>query len=142
MSEEWKYQLRLTLADDYAARARRDPGDPALKSLLDVLRKHDAALKCQYDAFAEYVAEAEKNGADKYPLYAWTRSTIEDPVKQAKYTKSFTVYVGGDEVYAGRLADALQADLSPLVGGLIVTRLSRHDTNPANNPQPPKRYRR
>jgi hypothetical protein len=28
-----------------------------------------------------------------------------------------------------------------LVGAGLVTRLAKHDTNPANNPQPPKRYR-
>ncbi len=38
-------------------------------------------------------------------------------------------------------AEALEADLRPLVGGAIVTRMSKHDTNPANNPQPPARYR-
>ena len=38
-------------------------------------------------------------------------------------------------------ADALEAELAPLVGGPAVTALAKHDTNPANNPQPPKRYR-
>ena len=141
MVENWKYQLRLTLADEYAGRARRDPGDPALKPLTDILNGHDAALKCQFDAFADYVAEAEKNGIDEYPLYAWTKATIENPVKQAKYTRSFTLHVGGEEVYAKPSADRLEADLARLVGGAIVTTMSRHDTNPANNPQPPKRYR-
>ncbi len=47
-----------------------------------------------------------------------------------------TVYVGGAEVYAGERADALEADLRPLVGAGIVTQLSKYDTNPANNPQP------
>jgi hypothetical protein len=31
--------------------------------------------------------------------------------------------------------------LAPLVGGTLITRLSKHDTNPANNPQPPAKYR-
>jgi hypothetical protein len=31
--------------------------------------------------------------------------------------------------------------LKPLVGGALVTRLAKHDTNPANNPQPPARFR-
>ena len=62
--------------------------------------------------------------------------------KEAKYIKSFTLYVGGDEVYARDKADALEADLEPLVGGDIVTRMAKHDTNPANNPQPPERYRK
>jgi len=141
MSETWNYQLRLTFDDAVAATARRDPADPALKPLADVLRRHDAVLKCQYDAFADYVAEAERHGAGDYPLYAWTKATIEDPAKKAKYLKAFTLHVGGDEVYAKAKADALEADLAPLVGGGIVQRMTRHDTNPANNPQPPERYR-
>lgn len=142
MSDAWQFQVRITLGDTYAEIARRIPDDPALGSLTEVLTRHDAALNCQYDAFAGYVAEAEAHGTESYPLYAWTRATIENPAKQAKYIKSFTLYVGGDEVYAKEKADALEADLEPLVGGDIVTRLTKHDTNPANNPQPPKRYRR
>ena len=141
MSETWNYQLRLTFDDAVATTARSDPADPALKPLADVLRRHDAVLKCQYDAFADYVAEAERHGTGDYPLYAWTKATIEDPAKKAKYLKAFTLHVGGDEVYAKARADALEADLAPLVGGGIVQRMTRHDTNPANNPQPPKRYR-
>lgn len=141
MSDEWQYQVRVNLSDACAAAARRDLGDPAIRPLADVLKRHDAVLKCQFDAFAGYVAEAERHGTENYPLYAWTKATIEDPVKEAKYIKSFTLYVGGDEVYAKAKADALEADLKPLVGGAIVTRLSKHDTNPANNPQPPERFR-
>ena len=138
MSEDWQYQIRIYMDEDMARAARRDPGDPAIRPLADVLQRHDAALKCQFDAFAGYCAEAEKNGVENYPLYAWTKATIEDPVKEAKYIKSFTLYVGGDEVYDKDKAEALEAELEPLVGGGIVTRMTKHDTNPANNPQPPK----
>ena len=141
MSEQWLYQVRIDLADEVAGAARRDPGDPALGPLPDILRRHDATLKCQYDAFAGYVAEAEREGVEGYPLYRWTKATIEDPAKKAKYTKSFTLYVHGQEVYPKEEADALEAELRPLVGGGVVTRLAKHDTNPANNPQPPARYR-
>jgi len=141
MSDAWQFQVRITLSDTYAEIARRSPEDPALGPLTDMLTRHDATLKCQYDAFAGYVAEAEAQGIENYPLYAWTKATIENPAKQAKYVTSFTLYVGGDEVYARDKADALEADLMPLVGGDIVTKLTKHDTNPANNPQPPERYR-
>ena len=94
-------------------------------------------MKCQFDAFAGYVAEAEKHGTENYPLYEWTKATIEDPVKKAKYMKSFTLYIDGNEVYPEQKADALESDLQPLAGGKLVTRMSKHDTNPANNPQPP-----
>ena len=141
MDDQWKYQLRIDLADEVAPVARRDPGDPALGPLPGILRRHNATLKSQYDAFAGYVAEAEREGVEKYPLYAWTKATIEQPAKQAKYQKSFTLYVDGEEVYARDKADALEAELRPLAGGGLVTRLAKHDTNPANNPQMPARYR-
>jgi hypothetical protein len=141
MSEQWDYQLRIDLADELAAMARHDPGNPAIRPLVDVLERHHATMKCQFDAFADYVAEAEKQGTDGYPLYAWTKATIENPEKEAKYLKSFTVYVDGNAVYAKSLADALEAELKLLVGGMIA-RLAKHDTNPANNPQVPPQYRK
>ena len=139
MVEDMKYQLRLTLRDDFAKVARNDADDPSIAPLTKLLCRHDAALKCQYDAFADYVKEAEAKGVDAYPLYAWTKKTVDDPVKEAKYTKSFTLHVGGDEVYEKGRADALEAELKPLVGGPIVAQMFRYDTNPAHNPQPPRR---
>ena len=138
---EWQYQLRINLADEVAEAARAGDSHPELKPLSDILARHNAVLQCQYDAFAGYCAEAERQGVDRYPLYAWTKATIEDPVKKARYVRSFTLYVDGHEVYDKARADALEADLKPLVGGAVVTSMAKHDTNPANNPQPPKRYR-
>ena len=141
MAEQWQYHLRLRLADALAETARRDPSAPELAPLAEILARHDAALVCQYDAFAGYVAEAERQGTERFPLYAWTKATIEDTVKKAKHLRSFTVHVGGAEVYSGERADALEAALKPLVGGPLVVAMSRHDTNPSNNPQVPERYR-
>jgi hypothetical protein len=141
MTGQWQYQVRIYLGDALAEIARRDPGNSAIKPLADILARHHATMKCQYGAFADYVAVAEKNGTENYPLYAWTKATIEDPAKKAKYTKSFTLYVEGNEVYPKEKADALEAELQPLVGDLV-TRISKHDTNPANNPQPPARFRK
>ena len=93
------------------------------------------------NAFAEYVAAAEEHGVENYPLYEWTKATIENPAKKEKYLKSFTLYVDGREVYAKEIADALAADLQPLAHSGLITRLSKYDTNPANNPQPPKHPR-
>lgn len=142
MSERWQYQVRIDLGDELAEVARCDPDNPAIKPLADILTRHHATMKCQLDAFADYVAEAEKCGTENYPLYAWTRATIENPEKKAKYVKSFTLYVDGNEVYAKPLADALESDLQPLIGSSLIARLSKHDTNPANNPQPPAQYRK
>ncbi|KLK91502.1 hypothetical protein AA309_19830 [Microvirga vignae] len=142
MSDQWQYQLRLYLADELAEAARRDAGAPVLGALPRILAKHGATMKCQLDAFAGYVAEAEAQGIDGYPLYAWTKATIEDPVKKAKHLRSFALHVKDREVYPKEEADALEADLQPLVDGTRITRLSRHDTNPANNPQMPERFRK
>ena len=141
MAGQWQYQLRLRLADDIAETARLDSTASDLAPLPEILARHDAALVCQFDAFAGYVAEAERQGTGEYPLYAWTRATIEDPDKKEKYLRSFTVHVGGAEVYPRERADALEAELRPLIGGSLVTAISRYDTNPANNPQVPERYR-
>jgi hypothetical protein len=142
MSNQWEYQIRIYLNDEFADVARRDPGNQAIKPLTDILAKHGATMKCQFAAFADYVAEAEKHGTENYALYEWTKATIEDPAKKAKYMKSFTLYVGDREVYAKSSADALESDLQPLAGGELITRMSKHDTNPANNPQPPARFRK
>jgi hypothetical protein len=142
MSKPWEYQIRIYLGDELAEAARRDPADPALKPLTDILTRHRAAMKSQFDAFADYVAEAEKHGTEQYPLYEWTKATIENPEKKAKYIKSFTLYVDSREVYPRESADALEADLQPLIRDGLIARISKHDTNPANNPQPPARFRK
>ena len=136
MSDTWLYQVRITASSGLAATLRDDSQNmPA--SLNDVLRRHDASLVCQFDAFAGYVDEAEKLGPDKYPLYQWTKDTIENPEKKARYLRSFTVYVDGAEVYAAQIADSLQSGLSALVDAFGIERVVKIDTNPANNPQPP-----
>ena len=141
MSDQWQYQLRIYLADELAEVARRDFAAPALGPLPRVLEKHSATMKCQLDAFADYVAEAEAHGIEDYPLYAWTKATIEDPVKRAKHLRSFALHIKGEAVYPVQEADALETDLQPVVDGTSILRISRHDTNPANNPQMPERYR-
>ena len=141
MIEQWHYQVRIDVAEGLAERLRGDPDDPALATLVDILRRHDAVAVCQYDAFADYCAEAEREGIEEYPLYAWTKATIEYPAKKAKYLRSFTLYVGGEQVYPKDVADAMEVELQPLVGAGVITKLHKYDTNPANNPQPPARYR-
>ena len=140
-AERWQYQLRVDLAEGAAAEARAGADHAGLGPLRRILAAHDAQLVCQYDAFAGYCAEAEARGIERYPLYAWTRAVIADPAKKAKYQQSFSIHVGGAEVYARGEADALEAALRPLVGGGAVTRLSKHDTDPANSPQMPEKYR-
>jgi hypothetical protein len=141
MSDEWEYQIRIFLSDEFAELARHHPDTPTLAPLTGILKRHDAIMKCQFDAFADYVAEAERRGTEDYPLYEWTKATIEDPAKEAKYIKSFTLSVGGNELYSKEKADMLERELRPLVSADIITGISKHDTNPAHNPQPPARHR-
>ncbi len=143
MTPQWQYQVRFDLNDSaMAVSLGRKRRDPALTPLIDILAKHRAAPKCQFEAFAEYVAAAEEHGVENYPLYEWTKATIENPAKKEKYLKSFTLYVENQEVYSREIADALEADLQPLAASGLITRISKYDTNPANNPQPSPRPRK
>lgn len=139
MESTLQFQLRITVASGMADALRADPTYASHAALRDVLLRHNATLKCQFDAFADYVSEAEKRGTENYPLYQWTRDTIENPQKKAKYLQSFTVYVNGAEIYGKRIADEMEIDLLKLVSEDGIESVARFDTNPANSPQPPKR---
>src|ERR1700730_16204006 len=142
MTTDWKYQLRVYFDNELAETARSDPGSQRLKPLSDVLAKHGAKLSGQFDLFAAYVAEAERGGTENYPLYEWTKATIEDPQRKAKYVEVFSLYVDDEEVYPKDAADALETELLPLVQSGLIKKLSKHDSNPANNPQPPSRFQK
>jgi hypothetical protein len=141
MAEAWNYQVRVYLDEEWSALARTDPANPALTKLMGILRHYDARLKCQYDSFAEYLAEAEAAGDAQSPLYKWTKATLADPEKCARHMKAFAVQVAGATVYPQDIADRLEASLLPLVDGARVTRVSKQDSNPANNMPVPVEYR-
>lgn len=138
MREPWQQQIRLYLTEDGADLLRTQPDHPMVAPLLDALRRHDATAVSQLDAFEAYLADPAQ--ADT-PLGRWTQATLADPVKRAKHKHAFAVRVRGEEVYSRETADALQADLYALVGHGAVLRLSRQDTNPANNLPIPPQYR-
>ncbi len=142
MIENLKYQIRVYLSGDYSLLYRTGKKNKILNLLENVLKKNKGKIQCQYDAFVSYVKEAEKYGLEEYPLYEWTKATIENPIKKEKYLKSFTVYVDEEEVYSKIKAEKLEKELLPLLDEKNITRISKHDTNPANNPQPPEKYRR
>ncbi|AXF11914.1 hypothetical protein CUJ91_29345 [Paraburkholderia graminis] len=142
MDSTLKFQLRLTVSPELADALRTDPSGAAHAELQRILHRHDATLKCQYDAFADYVSEAERLGTEKYSLYQWTRETIRNPEKKAKYLRSFTVYVKGEQIYDKQIADAMENELLKLASvdsPRGIESVSKFDTNPANSPQPPKR---
>jgi hypothetical protein len=139
VSSQWQYQVRFDVSDAATAESvRRSIGDGGLAPLFHILEAYRAIPKCQFDAFAEYVATAEQHGIENYPLHAWTKATIEDPAKKEKYLKSFTLSVDGQEVYAKEIADVLEAGLQPFAIAGLISRVTKYDTNPANNPQPPR----
>jgi len=142
MAEQWKYQVRVYLNDEMSETARRDDRAEAIKPLMQVLAKHRATMKCQFDAFADYVLEAEKNGTEAYPLYEWTKETIEDPEKKQKHLRAFAIRVEDEVIYDKDIADALEAELQPLMRDGLVTRISKQDNNPANNIPLPARFRK
>ena len=139
MAATWQFQIRVTFMPELADALRANSPYEGRDLLEAVLREHDASLKCQFDAFADYVEEAERAGSERYPLYQWTKDTIDNPEKKAKYLKSFAVYVRGEEVYERETADSLYAQLSALAEQVRIESVNRFDTNPANNPQPPAR---
>lgn len=140
-SVDWRFQLRLQIKDEYAEALRSGERLDTLRSLQEILDSHEASVVCQYDAFADFCARSERNGDLDLPLYKWTLATIRNPDKKAKYTKTFTIYVRGEEVYEQSSAEALEQELQPLVGGSVIEDLAKYDSNPANNPQVPQKYR-
>jgi hypothetical protein len=141
MSADWQHQVRVYLPEKLANLARTDHTAPVLRPLLDILNSHYATLVSQLDAFETYLADAEREGLDKDPLYKWTKATVQDPAKRLKHLQAFALQVSGQGVYPKETADALETALQPFVGGSLITHLSRHDTNPANNQVIPAEYR-
>ena len=94
VSDDLKFQLRLTLSDEFAQVARNVPGNPLISTLTDILNRHDAVMKCQFDAFADYVSEAEANGIENFHLYEWTKKTIDDPAS-SQNTPSLSRFMSG-----------------------------------------------
>ena len=125
MDGTWQHQVRLHV--DEAGRALLD--NPA-HGIYAVLQRHDAVLVSQLDAFEAYLADPAQAAS---PLGRWTAMTLADPEKRARHRLAIAVRIGGAEVYDEAAADALEAALRPFVEDGTLRRLSRHDTNPANN---------
>lgn len=141
MSENWLYQIRFKLSPENAALIHSGKSLSFFDEIIGILERHNASAVCQYDAFAGYVAEAEKYGIAEYPLYKWTKATIEDTEKKAKHLAAFAVYVNDEQVYLKDLADAIENDLRSFLASGELIALTKHDSNPQNNPQPPAHLR-
>ncbi|WBJ98663.1 hypothetical protein [Methylocystis parvus] len=79
MSDLWRYQIRFRLPEELAEAARNDPDSPHYRPIAEILRRRGAWATSTFDAFANYVSTAEREGVDRFPLYSWTKATIEDP---------------------------------------------------------------
>ena len=140
MTKKWLFQVRLYFSSDFTKTFNSDKNSEKKEKLITVLNKHNAELLSQFDGFMGYVLEAEKNGIDNYPLYQWTKDSLARKDKIEKYHNSYTVYINSEEVYSENLANNIENDLLELVDKQTILRISKHDTNPKNNPQPPSKY--
>ena len=132
-------QLRIKTDADLSADLRAASASETARELRATLGPFDAELACVYDEFCGYCAEAEKNGIENYPLYHWTKSVIDDPKKQEKNTRSFTIYMGGAAVYPVAGAQDLMAALEEIADGKNIL-VQMVDTDPSKNPQPPAEF--
>ena len=135
---EWLYQIRIKVSENISNDLRDMCQLNLSKKLKKIAKTHQMALVCTYDAFEAYCVEAEQNGIDGYGLYQWTKATIEDPIKKAKHLKSFAFYLGEDQIYSIELANSVQNQLKE-TNEKELLEINLIDSNPANNPQPPKR---
>ena len=140
MNNDWLYQVRVYFSLNFINLYNSNKNSELKTKLLKILQKNNADLLSQYDGFMGYVLEAEKNGIDNYPLYQWTKDSLEKSGKTEKYRTSYTIYVNNEEVYSKEEADNLEKNLKLIIDKVSILRISKHDTNPANNPQPPSKY--
>ena len=136
---DWLYQIRIKVSDKLSEDLRGMHELELSQAINRIANENGSRVVCTFDAFAEYCEEAEKNGIEHYELYHWTKSTIENPEKKSKHLKSFAFYEGDNQVYNKELAVSIQQSLKRLDSGNDILEINLIDSNPANNPQPPKR---
>ena len=136
---ELLYQVRLDVTEDIAEEVRNKNYYKLNEYIDAILLKVDAELICQFDAFNNFLIECEKENNTNNALYKWTKDTIENSLKKKKYLKSFTVYVNGEQLYEKKTADYLESEIKKLNEKKIL-KISKYNSDPKNNPQPPKKY--
>ncbi len=133
----WLYQIRIVVTPELSADLRSLRSSTTAKLITKIATDNSMELICTYDAFKAYCDEAEKNGLNEFPLYHWTKTTIDDPVKKEKHQKSFAFYLGNEQIYPKSSAEKLYNDLmSRNIEDVLDIKFI--DSNPANNPQPPR----
>jgi hypothetical protein len=137
---DWLYQIRIKVSDKLSEDLRGANELELSKAITNIATDNRSKLVCTFDAFAEYCEEAEREGIEQYELYHWTKSTIDNPEKKAKHLKSFAFYEGNNQVYSKDLACKIEQRLKDLENDHNIIEINLIDSNPANNPQPPKRF--
>ena len=140
MINELFYQVRIYFSSEFTNIYKNKINMELKDKLLMILRKHNADLLSQYDGFMGYILESEKEGNVNNSLYKWTKDSLKNKRKIEKYHNSYTIYVNTEEVYSKKVADSLENHLTKIVDEKFIIRISKHDTNSANNPQPPSKY--
>ena len=135
---DWLYQIRIKVSDKLSEDLRGMHELDLSQAINRIANENGSRVVCTFDAFAEYCEEAEKNGIEHYELYHWTKSTIENPEKKSKHLTSFAFYEGDNQVYNKALAVSIKQNLEDLDSGNDIIEINLIDSNPANNPQPPK----
>ena len=138
-SNEWLYQVRIRLNQSFADDLRSDSNLDLSKEINKIARNHRTRPVCTLDGFLDYVKEAEKNDIEEYPLYHWTKSVVDDPQKKIKHSKSFAFYFGDEQIYEKQRAQSLYNDLLEFNDENKIKEIKMIDSNPRNNPQPPKK---
>ena len=138
MNNKWLYQVRIKLPQDLADDLRNYSKLDISKKINKIARKYQTRPVCTLDGFLDYVKEAEKNDIKDYPLYHWTKSVVQDPDKQIKHSKSFAFYFGDEQIYEKKRAVSLYNDLVQFNNENYIEEIKMIDSNPENNPQPPK----
>ena len=124
------YQIRLNVTDEFTI-------DENLTSLLKI---HEASLICQYDAFINFIKECDSKDETDNALYRWTKETINDEIKKTKYKDIYSVIVNNQQVYKEEIADLIKQKIEEKKLKTIIS-MDKFDTQPKNNPQPPKKFR-
>ena len=133
------FQIRITANDELAKQINNKNKFFINSKLCKIMKENNAELMCQYFAFENFVKECERNKETDNALYRWTLATIKDENKKKKYLNSFTIYVCGSQIYEKKVADKLESLIRNL-NYKSIKYIFKHDTNPKNNPQPPKEF--
>ena len=133
------YQIRVDVTKALAEELKNKNYSEDIADMVNNLRSKNAILVCQYDAFKGFLDECDNNNQQGTVLYKWTKDTVNDKEKKEKYKKSFTVYIGEEQLYKKELAEIILKDIKN-VNNKSILKVRIIDSNPANNPQPPKKY--